>query len=866
MAGNGGVIQDGVDDNAPPRNQPRTCTSCGVAEVSAVGEAEAHKPCSRCGAAFYCSRECQTADWKTGGHKQSCVPKKSSPMREPASSNPEVAITCALCMEPISTADEVKSPSSCAHPFHDVCLKTQGKDGCPTCISKWPRGVEQLYGSARALLNRLEVRVLRGVTAWNALTPDEELDAAKAFALIREAAEKGHRDSIFNMATASEHGGEGLKQDYQEAVNWYRLGAEQGDVCMQYNCACLLNSTGLDGVRQDNAEAFKWFLNAAKAGLPAAQNNVGNLYTRGHGVDRNKDEAFMWFQRAAEPKGLSYKGSQDAQCNLGELYWAGDGAVKQSSEKALHWFTLAANQGHLNAVHRLKEMAALCSKNAEGAAPPSTYFSDQKSKKKAGAAPALNDCANCGAAEGSELGQKTHKPCSRCKVTFYCSRDCQVAHWKAGHKAVCVTPAERSVDKQTSTPVSAAAGLSDQQGECAICLEVMSAATSQSLACKHRFHSTCLAKLRDYGVLEACPLCRSNLPASAQRLYDDACSRYFQVVNRLTVKHATRGGASPTHCPWDLMTESDRREMADIEEMYLAAARDGIQMANWALSSGIYGKEEFKPDIKKELKFLKAGVEANIPQAVMHFGMMNLHGKGVKKNVVEGIRLLHSAANQDDADAQFNLGTYYFTGELLKQDTAAALKWFKKAAKLGHDKSISNLGMMYSQGKGVTQDFAEAARYYRRAAELGDAMAMSNLAGCYFNGRGLPQSTPNAVTWWTKAAALGHATAVTNLAVAKQFDQSTTASGVPLTPASVDMGPEGKRVQLKGIVARPELNGATGTIVRAVKTPEVGGTPAAEDEKKMRYIVELDGGGGQVNINGNNLVMAILLRPGQARR
>mmetsp|Transcript_60195 Transcript_60195/g.120758 ORF Transcript_60195/g.120758 Transcript_60195/m.120758 type:complete len:246 (-) Transcript_60195:222-959(-) len=245
---------------------------------------------------------------------------------------------------------------------------------------------------------------------------------------------------------------------------------------------------------------------------------------------------------------------------------------------------------------------------------------------------------------------------------------------------------------------------------------------------------------------------------------------------------------------------------------------------------------------------------------------MNLHGKGVKKNVVEGIRLLHSAANQDDADAQFNLGTYYFTGELLKQDTAAALKWFKKAAKLGHDKSISNLGMMYSQGKGVTQDFAEAARYYRRAAELGDAMAMSNLAGCYFNGRGLPQSTPNAVTWWTKAAALGHATAVTNLAVAKQFDQSTTASGVPLTPASVDMGPEGKRVQLKGIVARPELNGATGTIVRAVKTPEVGGTPAAEDEKKMRYIVELDGGGGQVNINGNNLVMAILLRPGQARR
>jgi hypothetical protein len=40
-------------------------------------------------------------------------------------------------------------------------------------------------------------------------------------------------------------------------------------------------------------------------------------------------------------------------------------------------------------------------------------------------------CAACG-----ELFPKL-KQCSRCKAVAYCSRDCQLAHWKAGHKESC---------------------------------------------------------------------------------------------------------------------------------------------------------------------------------------------------------------------------------------------------------------------------------------------------------------------------------------------------------------------------------------------------------------------------------------------
>lgn len=50
-------------------------------------------------------------------------------------------------------------------------------------------------------------------------------------------------------------------------------------------------------------------------------------------------------------------------------------------------------------------------------------------------------CASCNAtmAKGIDL-----KSCARCKVTYYCSRECQKNHWKAGHKLVCRPATEKS--------------------------------------------------------------------------------------------------------------------------------------------------------------------------------------------------------------------------------------------------------------------------------------------------------------------------------------------------------------------------------------------------------------------------------------
>lgn len=45
-------------------------------------------------------------------------------------------------------------------------------------------------------------------------------------------------------------------------------------------------------------------------------------------------------------------------------------------------------------------------------------------------------CANCKKRPDSVTGKL--KGCARCKAVWYCGKDCQVKHWKDGHKINCV--------------------------------------------------------------------------------------------------------------------------------------------------------------------------------------------------------------------------------------------------------------------------------------------------------------------------------------------------------------------------------------------------------------------------------------------
>ena len=85
-----------------------------------------------------------------------------------------------------------------------------------------------------------------------------------------------------------------------------------------------------------------------------------------------------------------------------------------------------------------------------------------------------------------------------------------------------------------------------------------------------------------------------------------------------------------------------------------------------------------------------------------------------------------SAAQQDDAAAQFNLGLMYDEGKGVAQDFKEAVRWYKLAAAQGNAKAQFNLGISYGKGEGVAQDYLRAHTWLNLAAIGGDADAVKS--------------------------------------------------------------------------------------------------------------------------------------------
>jgi TPR repeat protein/nucleoid-associated protein YgaU len=176
--------------------------------------------------------------------------------------------------------------------------------------------------------------------------PAQAQDTAPAGDLtqIRAQADKGDLESLNALGNAYTNGLLGLKQDYAEALAWYRRAAEKGFAPAQFNLG-LAYELGR-GVRADERQAFKYYLMAAEQGFAAAQFNVGNMYSAGRGVGQDFFESNLWFKQAAE------KGIVEAQFNLGLAYEAGRG-VKKDEVAAARWYKQAADRGFPRAQYNL---------------------------------------------------------------------------------------------------------------------------------------------------------------------------------------------------------------------------------------------------------------------------------------------------------------------------------------------------------------------------------------------------------------------------------------------------------------------------------------------------------------------------------
>ena len=128
--------------------------------------------------------------------------------------------------------------------------------------------------------------------------------------------------------------GQGVKQDYFKAFEWWQKAADQGYASAQFNLG-VMYANG-QGVKQDYFKAFEWYQKAAEQGYAKAQHNLGYMYDNGQGVKQDYFKAVEWYQKAAE------LGDALAQYNLGYMYANGQG-VRQNYTKAKEYFGLACD-------------------------------------------------------------------------------------------------------------------------------------------------------------------------------------------------------------------------------------------------------------------------------------------------------------------------------------------------------------------------------------------------------------------------------------------------------------------------------------------------------------------------------------------
>ncbi len=93
------------------------------------------------------------------------------------------------------------------------------------------------------------------------------------------------------------YNGEGVEQDYTEAVNWFR----KADHIVAWMQADLMYYHG-EGVEQDRAEARKWIEKSAETANAELPYQLGVMFRDGDRVEQDYVEAHRWFNLAAEQR------------------------------------------------------------------------------------------------------------------------------------------------------------------------------------------------------------------------------------------------------------------------------------------------------------------------------------------------------------------------------------------------------------------------------------------------------------------------------------------------------------------------------------------------------------------------------------
>lgn len=345
----------------------------------------------------------------------------------------EEQMICPICLEDLSSIQSYEKRhrkltlmsccgqclcGACADKVAQIENAKKVPSTCPVCRQRFPLTGENLVRLADAGKKWLLCRVAQGY-AGGSLGLKKNKEKAREYYI--KAAESGDVTAQGTITRCYFNGEAGFPRSVPLARKWASEALEKGDKDGQAAMAVIECSEG----NLDRAHHLQSL--AAYQGHPRARYNLMLHYCKklydpalkAEDVDRVILLALYWVAKATETNDTHKEYNSKALMHTAELM---NNFINERCFEPERWLAIEPMTGRSHipfcvwAINKAEKLY------------PSCRGSAHKNK--------LNIwklvCANCGSREKSKL-----KMCSRCEAFSYCSKKCQVKHWKDGHKVDC---------------------------------------------------------------------------------------------------------------------------------------------------------------------------------------------------------------------------------------------------------------------------------------------------------------------------------------------------------------------------------------------------------------------------------------------
>lgn len=580
---------------------------------------------------------------------------------------------------------------------------------------------------------------------------DHNYDAARP--LIEECAEVGMPRAQTIMGDFYAKAIAGYPRDSSKALEWYRHGADGGDVSAMMGAAEILETTGV------GAEAIKFYEKAHHAGNTDAAYRLGRIFENGKGVAKDDVLAFTWYLVAANA------GDKLSQRIVGSMYETGRGTGADPAQ-AMEWYKKAAEAGDIaakKAVERLSRPAGA----------PETPKVKKETPRPA---------ENLTPEQIAHLINRANELYDEGDYDSAADIDKRLA--EAGNPRG-INSLGWDYYKGHGVPQDTAHAFdlymrAAQAGEPRAMI---------NLACAYEDGEGC-----PKDEAEALKWFRRAAEAGHANGYYNLGRCYHYGIGTgknetEALKYYTKAaglGSANAYFGMGLLHETLFNDYKKANDCYYQAVCLGCYAPAFTLALNIENGNGAPVDIERAVYFYRIAVIGEIEEAREELDRLDRHVRLSEDELQAAVDLCKATYDTDRALAleQALLPTAMgnpWSAEIVAlcltygtfTDNVRAAKMFLIAAKAGLSSSQDNLGWFYENGRGFEKDPESACHWYGESARQGNVHAMTCYAWCLNSGFGCVTDYRSAIEWYTKAADANDPRAIYNLGVMHERGEGT---------------------------------------------------------------------------------------------